>query len=314
MASQRWAVAQPQKRFSLWALCAKTWRMFSKLKEIWGIFYRAGDQLVDHDGVELAGYLTFLSLLSLFPFLVILVSVAGFIGQGAVGAEFIVLIKHYLPAESVGAILPRVEEITSGPPQALLTVSILAALWTASAAVEGMRTVLNRAYGVNDTPPYVWRRLMAIFQLIIITLLIITAMMALIFTPLLITQFEAFSGITIPVNIAEFLKQELFYIGGALILGGVAFLYYWLPNIRQSLVSTLPGALLVVVLWVLGAAAITYYLENISQVNLIYGSLSSFIATLLFFYVMNVIFIYGAEFNHQLKLYVGVRIEEREHS
>jgi membrane protein len=303
-----------QKGFSFTLLYARSWAMLKRLKEIWGVFYRAGDQLVDHDGIELAGYLTFLSLLSLFPFLVILVALAGFIGQGELGAEFVSILRFYLPSDVMAGILPRIDEITSGPPQALLTVSILAALWTASAAVEGMRTVLNRAYGVNDTPHYVWRRLMAILQLIVITLLIIVTMAALVFAPIIGARFEQLSGITVPVNYSEFLEGELIYLGGALILAGVAFLYYWLPNIRQSLLSTLPGAALVVVLWILGAAGITYYLENISQVNLIYGSLSSFIATLLFFYVMNVIFIYGAEFNHQLKLYLGVRIVEREKS
>jgi membrane protein len=49
-------------------------------------------------------------------------------------------------------------------------------------------------------------------------------------------------------------------------------------------------------------------------VNIIYGSLSSFIATLIFFFVMNVIFIYGAEFNHQLMVMLGKRIVEKEHT
>jgi hypothetical protein len=51
-------------------------------KQSGGIFYRAGDHLVDNDGIEFAGYLTFLSLLALFPFLVLIVATAGFIGQG----------------------------------------------------------------------------------------------------------------------------------------------------------------------------------------------------------------------------------------
>jgi len=286
--------------------------MRSIIKSGLRIIYRAGHQLIQHDGIELAGYLTFLSLLSLFPFLVILVSVAGFIGQGELGIEFVGLIKHYLPSEAVRAILPRVEEITSGPPQALLTVSILTALWTASAAVEGMRTVLNRAYGVHQPPAYIWRRLMAILQLIVITLIIIVVMLALVFAPIVIGKLEHLANVHLPHAVHSFLQGDILLIGATLIFAGIAFLYYWLPNIKQTLFSVIPGALLVVALWVLGAAGVTYYLDNISQVNLIYGSLSSFIATLIFFFVMNVIFIYGAEFNHQLKLAVGVKIEERE--
>jgi uncharacterized BrkB/YihY/UPF0761 family membrane protein len=57
---------------------------------------------------------------------------------------------------------------------------------------------------------------------------------------------------------------------------------------------------------------VTFYLNEFSQMTLIYGSLSGFIATLIFFYVMNVIFIYGAEFNHELMVTLGKRIVERE--
>ena len=283
-------------------------------RSFWQMLYRAGYNLIHHDGIELAGYLTFLSLLSLFPFLVILVSVAGFIGQGELGVEFVGLIKHYLPQEAVSAILPRVEEITSGPPQALLTISILTALWTASAAVEGMRTVLNRAYGVHQPPAYIWRRLMAILQLLVITIIIIVVMLVLVFAPIIFSRIEHLAGTHLPYGFTHLLSGDIVWIGATLILAGVAFLYYWLPNIKQTMLWVLPGAVLVVALWVLGAAGVTYYLDNISQVNLIYGSLSGFIATLLFFFVMNVIFIYGAEFNHQFKVMLGARIVEREYA
>jgi membrane protein len=84
-----------------------------------------------------------------------------------------------------------------------------------------------------------------------------------------------------------------------------------LPNIKQSLLAVVPGALLVVVLWVGAAVLVSFYLSAFSQVTLVYGSLSGFIATLIFFYVMNVIFIYGAEFNHALMVMLGKRIVER---
>jgi len=53
-------------------------------------------------------------------------------------------------------------------------------------------------------------------------------------------------------------------------------------------------------------------LSQFNQVNLLYGSLGSVIATLLFFYVINLIFIYGAELNYLLKLALGERIEPKQ--
>lgn len=282
------------------------------LRNIIYLFYKAGDNLVDNDGVELAGYLTFLALLSLFPFLVLIVAFAGFIGQGQLGTEFIELLLDHLPKEGVAALEPRIQEIISGPPQGLLTISILGTLWTSSSAVEGMRTVLNRAYRVSNPPTYVWRRLVSLIQIVVFAVLTLIVMSVIVFAPIVMGPVSQYFGVS-AMELNIFFIEDFIYIGAFLIFVAVTSLYFVLPNIRQSLIKCLPGAALVVLLWVLGAAALSLYLENVHQVNLIYGSLSGFIATLLFFFVMNVIFIYGAEFNHQLFTMLGEKVVEKEH-
>lgn len=288
--------------------------MWQTIRKSCLLLYRAGDNLVENDGIELAGYLTFLALLALFPFLVLIVAAAGFIGQGDLGTQFIELIVSHLPQESIRSLRPRIDEIMSGPPQGLLTISILGAIWTASSAVEGMRTVLNRAYQVSEPPNYYWRRALSILQIMLFTLLIIVVMSMLVLAPLMVTHFTGFTGLLLSENIKRFLVSDFIWVGGSLLFVGVASLYYWLPNIKQTMFAVVPGALLVVVMWILGAALVTFYIDNVNQVNIIYGSLSGFIATLIFFFVMNIIFIYGAEFNHELLVALGKKIIEKEHS
>ncbi len=282
------------------------------LKNILWLFYKSGDNLVENDGIELAGYLTFLALLSLFPFLVLIVAIAGFIGQGELGTEFISILLTHLPKEAVAAIEPRIQEIMSGPPQGLLTVSILGTIWTSSSAVEGFRSVLNRAYRVSNPPTYVLRRLLSILQIIIFTVIIIVVMSVIVIAPIIIDPIVKWIGFD-AMGIKLFLVTDFIYIGALVIFIGVASIYYVLPNIKQSLTRILPGAALVVLMWILGAAGLSIYLDNVHQVNLIYGSLSGFIATLLFFFIMNIIFIYGAEFNHQLFSMLGEKVVEKEH-
>lgn len=276
------------------------------------LLYRAGDNLVENDGIELAGYLTFLAILALFPFLVLIVAAAGFVGQGQLGTEFIEIIVSHLPAEAMQSIRPRIDEIMSGPPQGLLTVSILGAIWTASSAVEGMRTVLNRAYQVHQPPNYYWRRAISILQIMLLTVLIIVVMSVIVLAPIILYGFTGFTGQMVPQSIEQFFLSDFIYVGGFVLFCAVASLYYWLPNIKQTMLAVIPGALLVVVLWIGGASLVTLYIENVNQVNIIYGSLSGFIATLIFFFVMNIIFIYGAEFNHELLIAMGKKIIERE--
>ena len=286
--------------------------MWKKQKLCVMVVYRAAYNLIHHDGMEHAGYLTFLAILAMFPFLVLILSAFGFIGQGALGTRFIEQVISHLPKESVAALLPRISEITALPPQGLLTVSILGALWTSSSAVEGIRNVLNRAYRVSAPPHFFFRRMISMAQIVVVTLLVMVVMGILVFAPIAVQGFFQLTGLQVPSSITHVLVDNFIYIGAGVLFVVVASVYYILPNIKQSMLAVVPGAAMVVALWVLGAGGVAFYMDNISSVNLIYGSLSSFIATLIFFYVMNIIFIYGAEFNHALLEALGKHMDVRE--
>lgn len=276
--------------------------------------YRAGDNMTTNLGIEMAGYLTFLLILSLFPYLILIISAAGLIGQGEAGRQFIELVLQHLPAEAVATIRPRIVEIITGPPQELLTFAVLGTIWTSSSAIEGIRSMLNRAYRVGAPPAYLKRRLTSIAQIIILTVLIVCVMAVLVFTPIAMNHFTYFTGIDIPIQIQNFLTHYFVYLSGIAMFVVVASLYYVLPNLKQTLASVIPGALLVMALWLVGASLVSFYLTQISELTPVYGSLSGFIGTFIFFYVMIIIFIYGAEFNHELVLARGQKIEEREDS
>lgn len=287
--------------------------MIGFLRNITGILYRAGyNGIIKHDGIEHAGYLAFLALLALFPFLVLIVSLAGFFGQGEIGTRFVELMFTNLPAEAVSALRPRIAEIVGGPPQGFLTVAILGAMWTSSSMVEGMRTVLNRAYHVHTPPAYWLRRLLSIAQLLIIIAIILVVMTIFVFTPFLIGKMQTIFALKLPDDHSLGWSRFIFFVSATTLFLMVSYLYFVLPNIKQSILSVAPGALVTVLLWLEAASLLTSYLENFDQVNLIYGSLGSFIATLLFFYIMNIIFIFGAELNYELKIAMGAKIVEKQ--
>lgn len=274
-------------------------------------FYKAGYHTVHHDGIEHAGYLAFLNMLALFPFLVLVAALAGFLGAGESGTQFIAELFKHLPAHIVAAIEPRIVEITSGPPQGLLTVSILGAIWTASSAVEGYRTVLNRAYHVGTPPAYLWRRLMSILQLLVFSFITLIGLLLIVTVPVLWGKLTALVSIPGTLALPALWSDYLYGFSILLLFAVVANLYYILPNIKQSMLSVVPGAALTTIGWIGAARLISYYLSSFQQVNVIYGSLGGVIAALLFFYLMNVVFIYGAEFNYLLKKALGARIVQK---
>lgn len=278
------------------------------------IFYDAGQNLLYHDGIEHAGYLAFLGLIAMFPFLVFLAALAGFLGAGDAGASVIKELLTQLPPNVLPAIEPRIAEIISGPPQGLLTISILGAIWTASSAVEGYRTVLNRAYHVASPPSYLFRRMLSIAQTLIFSFLAVITMMVLVLLPIIWAKMESHFIDWHMFDAALLAMNRLTIISTGIIFVLACMTYYVLPNIRQRWIFVAPGAAISTLCWIIAANLLTYYLSQFDQVNLIYGSLGSIIAVLLFFYISNIIFIYGAEFNHLIKCTLNLHVEPAENA
>lgn len=279
------------------------------LKSFWDAVYYT----VHHDGIEHAGYLAFLGLLALFPFLVFFTAIAGFLGESQVVQELADVVMSGMHQDLIQALTPRVKEITEGPPQGLLTLAIIGAIWTASSAVEGLRTILNRAYHVATPPAYIWRRLLSIGQFLVLTVIIFAAMFGLIFLPAMWGYFvQQFEIKDIEELVVPYLSYIRYFVAGLVLFLGVATSYYILPNIKQSLRSVAFGAFLVVVGWLGVTYGFTAYLTNFKQVNIIYGSLGGVIVALLFFYILAVIYIFGAEFNYFYEKATGHKIEQKE--
>ncbi len=284
--------------------------MKEKFKKTLKSFYDAGYYTIYHDGIEHAGYLAFLGLLSLFPFLVFVFSIAANIGREEIGVRFINEVRNFLPHDVMLSLEPRINEILSGPPQGLLTLAIIGIIWTSSSLVEGLRTILNRAYRVNNPPRYIFRRLMSMLQILILTFLVIISMFFITIAPNLWSFIKDYFDLTFEID--PHLLRLRYYISAYVIFFSIAVSYYVLPNIKQSLLAVLPGAFLALVLWLISAHIFSGYIEHYRQLNIVYGSLANLIITLIFFYVLSVIYIFGAEFNYFFEKSLGHEIIQKE--
>jgi membrane protein len=270
--------------------------MNKNFKNITKNLYDASFDLVEHDGIEHAGYLAFLSILTFFPFLVFLIAFAGFIGEFEIGYHFVTIVLEQLPEKVVFAIKPRLEEIIAGPPESFLTIAVVGALWTASSSVEGLRTILNRAFRVNSAPPYIWRRLLSIIQFLFVTLIIILVTALTIFMPIAVQKISFLQDIFANVHpVWNYVRIIVTYAG---IFMCICFCYKIIPNNSNTITQMMPGALITLIGWLISVYLLGIYVSSFNQINLIYGSLGGVVAALLFSYVISIVFIYGAEFNY----------------
>ncbi len=251
--------------------------------------------MLDDGGTLLAGHIAFASLFALFPFLIFLTTLAGEFGQSVAAQEFIDLSLGAMPDQVRAAIEPAVREVLKGGRQGLMTVSIIAAIWAVSSAFEAARYALNLAFEVRQTRAIWWQRLQSMIMVLIFALFIIMVMVLAVAIPIIWTAIE-FLDLD-PMDWLPLYGVIRPMISIIMTLALILPLYRWLPNYPLSTFDVLPGALLAVLSWIISAGLYSWYLLNIGRFTVTYGSLGGIVATLLFFYISALIFIFGAEVN-----------------
>jgi membrane protein len=266
--------------------------------QIFTKLYKATVKTVDHDGIEHAGYMSFMLLLSFFPFLIFFLVTTSIVGASNTGQQLVKWLLLNLPNETTASIKIHIAYLTQVPPKSLMTLALFGSVWTVSSFVEGIRTILNRIYEVQSPPRYWIRRLLSIIQFLFISLCIFCAVGGLIIVPTIAEYFEEIGIALKALNpMWKVIRYTALY---SILFLSALMLYYLIPNVKLNPLKLLPGALLSTLLWVVSGRLLSNYITRYKQLDVVYGSLGSIIATLLFFYIANIIFIYGAEFNRLL--------------
>lgn len=264
-------------------------------RTLWQAYYRFEQ---DH-GWVLAGHIAYMGLFALFPFLIFLLALAGFLGQGEAADTSIELALELLPPDVASALKPAIDEVRNAPHAGLMTFGILVTLWASSSGLESLRHALNLAYAVADRPA-MWRtRLESLLLTIVAAIVVIVVMVLLVVLPLALDAFRfLLHEPTIQGSSYDGTRQSL---GFLLLLGLLMLLYKVLPNVQLGPMEVVPGAIVAWLLWLAAVWGYTVYLRSVRSYSVTYGSLGGIIVTLLFFYISAVLFIFGAEINSVLR-------------
>jgi membrane protein len=251
------------------------------------------------DGLVVAGNLAFTALFAIFPFLIFLLSLAGFVGQGAATQQSIELALSIMPAEVAAVLRPAVHQVTTGSTPGLATFGILLTLWFASSGLEGVRHALENAYHSHrQRRSFVIARLQSLALTILTAACLLAAIIAIVGGPFIRDALEWLAQRQL-VNHGIYVVAR-YSFGLLLLLGVTLLLHLTLPTARLRLWDVLPGSVLSVLVWGFVAWAYSTYLQTLTRYNLTYGSLSGIVLTLFFFYISAAIFIFGAQFNGAL--------------
>ena len=273
------------------------------------ILWPAIDHFINDQGFVLAGYIAFTAIFALFPFLIFLLSLAGWLGQGEAAQEFLSISLEILPAEVASVLQPAIIEIRSAPHGTLITFSIVLAVWFASSGLESLRHALNMAHGVNDPSSFWANRLSSMAMTVASAVVILAAMTVLVGLPIADNIISWFAE---HERIEERMGLIMRYgIGLGLLFFLTLSLYLLLPNRRLRFIDVLPGTIVSAGTWLAATKAYSVYLSSIGRYSIIYGSLGGVILTLFFFYVSACIFIIGAQLNAAIMRERALQAERR---
>ena len=265
------------------------------LPKPFALLWKAIDGMSCRNGFEIAGYIAFTVMLSLFPFMIFLVSVAGFFGDTRSGQDFLYTISMFAPPAVMTTLQPAINEVIQNRSGSLLTIGLALSLYSASSAVAALRLALDLAYGVDEHRSFLWRKFQDFAVVVVGSIIVMLSSVAIIAGPWILKLVARFTFIDTTDEDLIHLARYGFTL--VLLAALVVVLHVVLPNSRLTVRQILPGALTTTVAWIVAASILTLYLEKFANYSATYGSLGGVVITLLFFYISAIIFIFGGELN-----------------
>jgi membrane protein len=274
---------------------------------------KAKDDKINHWGAAL----TYYAVLSLFPALLVMVSLVGLFGSPERVTKVLTdTISDLGPSTAAQTFQGPIESLTSnrGGAGVVLIVSIAGALWAASGYVSAFADASNSIYQVEEGRPF-WK-LKPLQLLVTFVLILIAAFVALglVLSGPIVGALGGALGISDSVLTAwRFAKWPAMLILVVVIFG---VLYYTAPNARVSGVRWVSGgAIVALVAWIVASLAFALYVSNFGSYNKTYGALGGVVVFLLWLWLTNLAILLGAEFNAETErakqLHSGVRGAER---
>ncbi|TFV70969.1 YihY/virulence factor BrkB family protein [Bradyrhizobium frederickii] len=249
------------------------------------------------DGWAIASHIALSTLMALFPFLIVLTSLAGFFGSKELADQAASLMLQVWPKQVADSISGEVHDVLTTTRTGLLTIGAALSLYFASNGVEALRIALNRAYAVVEMRSWYWLRLESIAYTIIAAFTALAMAFLIVLGPLIIEAARRHIPLFVESNESILTWVRYGISIGALVVA-LIILHAWLPAGRRSFLQILPGIVFTIVASLISSIVFGQYLARFANNYVtMYAGLASVIIALVFLYFIAAIFVYGGELN-----------------
>jgi membrane protein len=268
-----------------------------RFRSAFHIALNAFDTFLADDGWAIASHIALSALMALFPFLIVITSLAGFFGSKELADQAAEMMLEAWPAQVASALSGEIHNVLTQSHGGVLTLGVALALYFASNGVESFRVGLNRAYGVTETRSWYWLRLESIGYTMVAAVVSLAMAFLIVLGPLILATARRYIPLRIEPNenLFNILRYGLTIVT---LIAALVILHKWLPAGRRRMREIMPGIVVTMVASLVSGIVFGKYLERFaSNYVTTYAGLASVMIALVFLYFIAAIFVYGGELN-----------------
>jgi membrane protein len=249
------------------------------------------------DGWAIASHIALSTLMALFPFLIVLTSLAGFFGSKELADQAADLMLQVWPKQVANSLSGQIHDVLTTTRGDILTIGAVLAVYFASNGVEALRIALNRAYSVVETRRWYWLRLESIGYTLIAAFTSLAMSFLIVLGPLIIEATRRHIPLIVESN-EQLLNFARYAVTITALIVALFILHAWVPAGRRGFLQILPGIIFTMVASLVSGIVFGQYLARFANNYVsMYAGLASVIIALVFLYFIAAIFVYGGELN-----------------
>lgn len=270
-------------------------------------FIRAVKRLVisviKNDFYGMAAEMGFMMVIGIFPFMLFLTSVFGWMGNKSLMDPILRFLSNVMPDQAMDLIVTVLSEaMIFSHGKLMAAVGLIITLVLSTNGVAVVLKGLNRAYKVEETRNFVYTRILSFIMVIVNTLVLFLSINLIVFGKVIVNFLTFNFHIS---HTAQIVLLTLRWPTAFLALYLLAFLsYYILPDLRGNetfkRASALPGTLFFCIFWLVGSWGFSVYVNNLHTYNLVYGTIGAFAVLMVWLYYTSILLLVGAEINSQV--------------
>jgi membrane protein len=267
------------------------------MRRYFAIALEAYQRFLADDGWAIASHIALSALMAMFPFFIVLTSLAGFFGSADLADEIANLLLATWPQEVARPLANEIHDVLTTARTGVFTLGVVLSVFFASSGVESLRIGLNRAYELVETRNWIVLRLESIGYVLIAALALLALGFLVVLGPLLFRTFARHVPWVRPWHEATFTFFR-FALAALVLTVALIVAHKWIPAGRRRMSEIIPGIAATLFLWLAAGVGFGRYLDefSFSYVNT-YAGLASAMMALVFLYWTATIFIYGGELN-----------------